>query len=789
MQFSRTVLRRSIHKEQSFSEPNMTKNRKISIAALATVSAAAIISAAALLGGTMTASAARDISLNGGNFFYTANQAEIGEYEEGDSYFTSFVFADDDSAITYRKDLAYHWFSSVKDEDGNPTPAGQEGWLSTEFSFADVNFETFTIKFQSQQYTQTEDEVTENFVIFVADAEGALHVSIGDPLPEEEADRSAMLEQITSADDNVVDGSAHITLSFTGYEKGVYGVTVSDGSATVNGEFTNIGGTYADYVSSSSSTSVTPLTYSATFGEGQEEPLTVAIYNFNGQSFELVGDTNRQISDDVAPVICLNEDVTTLRFGRSLEIDYTVVDMFATNPRSTVNYYVLENSQQSAGNLNDTTDAGYFKEIKSGDVAPIIKVSGAYLPEGVDDNVTDYTTECLVKVYITVQDATGTNRNTDEVFLEWYVPEEYLCNVTSGGDNYQFIRATDDKQGASYTYTDSIDEVSTAYQALVDDAIEEQEARAGDGNYFYLPSFEGFISDNITGYRDMQFSIYYISGSSGSRTSLDYNELAIELEDDGIYRFAIYATDAAGNEMYYLDEDGDPVTFAASELTDLLSDPAKSDLADYVPVFGFEVNYGGLEVTDPEGQEIGFVGTTYNAPDFEVTGLSSNYNITYTLYKFDRYAYYNSGEGGNTITYSEFLRDAASMLDDADMSKYFELIVPMDELELTDPEYELYHDYEWDPDSLSFIPQDDNAFYLIRMEAVDKTFNTKPMYSTMAISVSAAAEPLYGEDTWVQDNVASIVLFCVAGVAAAGIVVVLLVGRKKKDGSEEQSDK
>ena len=75
------------------------------------------------------------------------------------------------------------------------------------------------------------------------------------------------------------------------------------------------------------------------------------------------------------------------------------------------------------------------------------------------------------------------------------------------------------------------------------------------------------------------------------------------------------------------------------------------------------------------------------------------------------------------------------------------------------------------------------------MEAVDKTFTTKPMYSTMAISVSAAAEPLYGEDTWVQDNVASIVLFCVAGVAAAGIVVVLLVGRKKKDGSEEQSDK
>ncbi len=761
----------------------MTKNRKISMAALAATSAAALVSAAALLGGTMTASAARDIALNGGNFFYTANQAEVGEFEEGEKTYTAFVFANDDSAVTYRKDLAYHWFSSVKDGDGAPTAEGQEGWLSTEFSFADVNFETFTLKFQSQQYTQTEDEVTENFVVFATDAQGALHVSIGEPLPDEEDDRAAKLEEITSSEDNELDGGAHITLAFTGYEKGVYSVSVSDGSATVNGEFANVGGTYADYVSSSSSTSVTPLTYGATFAEDAEEPLTVAVYNFNGQSFEL---TDGEINDDVAPVLCLNEDVTTLRYGRSLDLDFTVVDMFATNPHSTVNYYILKDSQQSAGNLNDTSDEGYFKEIKSGDIAPVIKGSGFYLPEGADAEGSEYTTECLVKICVTVQDVTGTNANKDEVFLEWYVPEEYLCTVSSAGGEYNFIRATDDKQGASYVYADGIDEIVTAYQQLVDDAIDKQQARAGDGNYFYLPSFEGFVKDNVTSYRDMQFSIYYASGSSSSRTSLDYNELAIELEDDGVYRFAIYAHDASGNDMYYLDEDGNKVTFESSELADLFTaDALESDLIDRVPVFTFEVNYGGLEVTDPEGQEIGFVGTSYTAPDFEVTGLKSNYDITYTLYKFDRYAYY-SENGNKTITYSEFLKDAASMLDDAKTSKYFELIVPMRDMEATDPEYELYYDYEWDPDSLTFIPQDDNAFYLIRMEAVDKTFITDPLYSTMAISVSAAAEPLYGEDTWVQDNTASIVLFCVAGVAAVGIVVMLATGRKKKEGSAEE---
>lgn len=761
----------------------MTKNRKISIAALAFTTAAAAISAAAMLGGAITVSADRDISLNGGNFFYTANQAEIGEQQEGDKYYTSFVFADDDSAITYRKDLAYHWFSSVRDGEGNPTAAGQEGWLSTEFSFAEVNFETFTIKFQSQQYTQTEDEVTENFVTFVADAEGALHVMIGETLPEEEADRSAMIADVTTREDNVI-GAGKITLSFTGYSLGEYAVEVTNGTDTVTGAFTNIGGTYSDYVSSSSSKSVTPLTYSATFAEGEKDPLTVVMYSFNGQTFELTGEGTRKIVDNVAPVLCLNEDITTLRYGRSLDLDFTVVDMFATNPRSTVNYYVLKGSQQSAGNLNDTTDAGYFKEIKSGDIAPIIAGSDAYVPEGADDGNDAFTTECLVKIYVTVQDATGSTGNSDKVFLEWYVPESYVCKVTSAGTDYEFIRATKDGRGVSYVYENSIEEVVEGYQALVDEAIKDQNARAGDGNYFYLPSFENYVADNVTSYRDMQFSIYYISGSSSSRSSLDYNELAIELEDDGIYRFAIYAKDAEGNDMYYIDEQGKEVTFAASELTSLLSDPAKSDLVDYVPVFGFEVNYGGLEVTDPEGQDIGFVGTTYTAPDFEVTGLKSNYTITYTLYKFDRFAYYT--EKNATITYSEFLANVSKMLDDNETSKYFELIVPYGDIEETDPEYELYYDYEWDPDSLTFIPQDDNTFYVIRMEAVDNEFNTKPIFSTMAISVSAAAEPLYGEDTWVEDNVVSIVLFCVAGVAAIGIVIVALTGRKKK--GEEEAD-
>ena len=99
----------------------MTKKRKISISTLALVSAASLCAAAALTGGALAASAEREVTLNGGNFFYTANQAQVEDYKKGDDYYTSFVFADGDSAVTYRKNLAYHWFASVRDSEGEPT--------------------------------------------------------------------------------------------------------------------------------------------------------------------------------------------------------------------------------------------------------------------------------------------------------------------------------------------------------------------------------------------------------------------------------------------------------------------------------------------------------------------------------------------------------------------------------------------------------------------------------------------------------------------------------------------
>ena len=751
----------------------MTKNRKLSITTLAFLSAASLCAAAAMMSGTLAADADREVTLTGSSIFYTANQAEIGDQQVGDKHYTSFVFADDNSAVTYRKNLAYRWFDSQTQTTG--------AYLSTEIGFTSLAFESFTMKFQSQQYTQTEDDVTENFLTFVADSEAdKVYAVIGE-------ENELTLEEIKADENYTALSYSKLEISFTAYEKGAYTVEVTDGTSTQTGSFENVGGTYGRYVSSSSSTSVIPLTYSAQFAEGATSAATMVLYSFNGQSFELTGDAGaRHITDNVAPVICLNEDVTTLEYGRDIDLDYVVIDMLATSPRATLNYYVLKNAQVTAGGLNDTgrSESGSladdaktnFVSVSSSDISPVIKGGDVY-DNGIDDKE-GFKTECLVKVYFFVQDTTATGYNFDEVFLEWYVPSDYLCTVESQGESYSFIRATDDGEGAFYSGN------AEDYQELVNSALKEQNASAGDDKYFYLPSFEGFVTDNVTSYRDLTFSVYYISNESGSSTSLDYNELAIELESDGLYRFAIYATDAAGNNMYYLDGEN-KVEFEAGDLTELLENPAESDLVDHVPVFSFEVNYGGLTVTDPESQDIGFVGTEYSAKDFEVTGLSANYTTTYTLFLFDRQAYTADPEGG-AISYAQFLSKMKDLLTDPETrAKYFTAIVAIDDLVSTDENYDEFADYEWKPDSLSFIPQDDNSFYVIMMEAVDNTFQTKPIQSFMGISVSAAADPLPGESDWLENNVASVVLLCVAGVALIGIILLIVIKPKDKGDIDE----
>lgn len=758
---------------------------------------AVLIAAITLLFGG-TAADARNITLTGSNYFYTANNAEIGEQQVGGddgTYYTTFLFTEEDSAVTYRKNLAYHWYASIKDSDGEPTATVEEGFLSTEIGFTTMDdgklpFATFTIRFQSQQYSETKDGVTSNYIRFVANEAGTgVYVLIGD---EDAVDVDTYQDIEEYEDLTYLENVENITISFVSYASGEYTVEVTDGTDTVEGTFTNVGGSYAQYVSSSSSTSVIPLTYSATFAEGNDPSsaedscaVGMILYSFNGQSFALSG-SGGYVTDDVPPVLCLNEVLTTLRYGQTIDVDYAVIDMLATSPRSTLYYYVLTGEQVEEGTdgsynyeYDTTSEDGddKFIETSSSDDAVVIRESGAYTVrnDGDEDSL------AYVKVYFKIQDSTASSGATDWVCLDWYVEDSYLFSINDAS----FLRAVSDKQGATYSDGDETDYetiiagITEKYQDMVNDALEEQEASAGDGNYFYLPSFEQFVSDNYTDYTSLNFSIYYLNSSSGSSTSLAYNELSIELDEEGYYKFAIYVTDAEGNEMWYIDEDGNVVTISASDIADLLENPANSKLNGVVPVFDFTVHYVGLSVETPGAQDIAFYDSEYTASSFDITGLSSNYTATYTLYKFDLAQYYE--DTGNTLTYAEFISMVEGLFNDAgSYTSYFSAIKALADMEETDSDYDDYADYEWDPDSLSFVPQDENTFYVIVLTVSDNKYATSDVQSLMCINVSAAAASLPGESDWLENNIASVVLLCVAGAALIGIVLLIVIKPREK---------
>ena len=102
-------------------------------------------------------------------------------------------------------------------------------------------------------------------------------------------------------------------------------------------------------------------------------------------------------------------------------------------------------------------------------------------------------------------------------------------------------------------------------------------------------------------------------------------------------------------------------------------------------------------------------------------------------------------------------------------------------MEETDPDYDKYKAYGWSKTSTSFTPQDNNAFYLIRAEVKDTKYNTDPSACNLGVSASVRAKTIKGESDWLKNNVASVVLLTVAGLALVGIILLLVIKPKNKE--------
>lgn len=818
---------------------NSQKSFKIKLSLIAALALAFLIAVGAFLGVTLArADEARKVTLSGSSIFVTSN-AEIWAHQEGEGEeakdYTMFVFDNDGDAVNYRKNLAYKWIENVaqqdepSEEEGAKKPdikfEAKDGRFNMEFGFDysdGIEFKQFVISFDSQQYSKTKDGKTTNYLVFVPAENDKLNVHVlhresvdgnksDDGSKKDETALKAMLARV--GDDNLLGtvDNGRINLNFIDpetysgsltVEGGDYLVQISNGENNkLYGKFENVGKTYSKY-SSSTSMPVTPLSFKAFFKEEDEnEPEAtgkafLTLYSLNNQSFELSGvkesdghRTGGTINDDTPPVLCLDKDVQFIKYNGEITFNYTVIDVLTSSPSLTTSYYMLTADDADQSKLPVyNEDGGDYKKVTDSDNQYIFPHAKHYKPTAGDYNATVYDdnfeVKAAVKVVLTLTDTTSTGGQTTYVLLDWFINDNYLIQLGKDKE-LTYIAVATDKQGATFKYTDDAAKTSVpdnqawgdlvaAYQQKVTEAAKD--LKAGSKNYFYLPSAESLLGDTVTPYADLTFSIYYNNGSQQQSTGKSANDLSINLTKAGKYVFTVYAKDVADNGMYYY-KDGEKTDLETGDIWNMYKQDKDGDFAGmkkYLPWFEFTVEESEISIEDPDEQSTAYVDSTFTPDSFEINGVSVK--TVYTLYEFQNDVWAKNN-GGKAMTYESFAKDVEDLLKTG--RQYFTRIRPASELKENTKDYETFNEYAWNGSSLSFTPQKDNAFYVIVCEA-SSSETAEPVTKCMTIAAAPKVRPLKGEDTWVQDNVTSIILLCIAGACLVGIVLLLVIKPRNK---------
>lgn len=760
--------------------------------------------------------------------------SEKGEEEKAEAY-VQFTFSDG-GKVYFRRDLALKWYA--KDKEGNVNA----NYFSMRFAFGEINFETFTIEFESAEENITKDGKAKNSLTFEKKEGSDTLLDVFVNKTEEEEGETAPVAASVS-----VDKTKDVLISFDEVDcdvSGVFNVYVENAepqekpdegteTAAVNadrlaGQFENIGGYFMEYRSSSSSTPNTPITFTAKFPENTASDVrqTLLMKSLNGQDFKLNADN--RVDDNAPAVLVLNEKVYAFKLGQKFSLSYEAIDVLDDNVTVTREYYMLktvdgtsympnETSITTPSDANDETKKEYAEYEKYN--YNTLTTSTYFLPSQENKNQKEY-----VAIRFKLDD--DTDDNDTYVHLSWYAADKALETVedckgyaeTGEGDDktvtektgsFDFILVDRAKQGPKYNYLTADDEskknvvtdetefenaVQSYREALAVAAdYETSKTSAGSGAYIYLPSLHDLIGSDYAGYRNLKFSIYYFkpsqseSATASSQTSLNYNALRLEITEKGIYKFRVLAQDASSNAMeYYLD--GEKVTVTSSNIWDI----------EGIPEFTFEIDYKGPTIEETEEQNLGYRNDTYSFDNFDIVALTG-YKTEYTLYR------YNGANVPETVSvpssYSDFVSNAETYfnafadsdkaVEDKTKKILYEISVYQDGISSDDEAKwnRTDNDYYWDPDSsLSFVPQE-AGYYVLKLRVDDGVLLGKSVEAFQVIEVRNPIDTIPGQSQWLEDNVLSVVLFAISGVLAIVVVVLFLVKPSEKKVEEVDLEK
>ena len=747
-----------------------TKLRTITIAALSFLLVLLLSLAAGMVMPRASASAEEYTPTN---IFSVGTNTTMSPTEEDGTEYIAFEHSGNGAAAHYRHDLALKWFSS---EEG-------ASYFSLTIAFPEIAFSEYTISFESAEENVSEDEIAENALVFANGEEGTSFYVVNA--------QGEKGEEVAAG----LTGDLEITFDEEDCTSGEFSVYVN---GTKAGTFTNIGGYYMEYLSSASDTPRTPISFECTTLSGESQK--VLVKQLNGQSFALNEEGN--VVDDTAPVLVVNSEVYPFRLGQKFDLDYEAIDVCDNTVTVSREYYMARFTED--GNYRIPTDDDY----------DTLTTSTWFMPSGDSEEEVQY-----VSIRFMLDDGRdGADEEETPVYLVWYAAEGASVTFGAGENTLGYILVDRAEEGPVYNgltadaaTTENVkaadeadvngngdkeeallDVLAAEYQAAVDRAAEN--ASAGDGAYFYLPSLRNLISSEGCDYRDLTFNVYYYSqsqtadDSASSATSLAYNRLRFEIDEPGRYVFRVLASDNAGNGMMYY-VDGKLVKVTSSNIWDI----------EEIPEFSFTVGYDGARVTDPEEQSLGYRDTTYDVEDFEIIAVPG-YETKYELFRIDEDSLPQELQG---TSYTSLVQNAKEYFE-GDWAEYLIRIDPFNsEIDEDDVLWDRTDNrYEWDDEGLTFVPNE-AGYYIVKLTVTEPSMPGRTVTAYQVIDVRNPIDTLPDATYWLENNVAAVVLFCISGVLLIILVVLFVVkpkksvdevdvkslkGAKKADKNEEKKD-
>lgn len=750
---------------------------------------------------------------NGGAIITRANNATA----EDETQTLAFELKDSDDKVSIKRDLAYKWFVGKN----------AAKYFNMTFAFEALSFESVSFVMECAPSVATEDEKTSNTVKFTKDGD-KIYASVLNGDVEDAANKKEIA--IAAGDD--------VRMEFRkAMDSDAFAVVLTIGGTEYQiGDFTNIGANYADY----SAEKISPLSVSAKFAEGATDTEAVVLMkDINGQSFtNITGDEEKVITDTAAPVLVINDDLNGFMLGTKIyeSLSYVNIDVLQTSniselkefyrysPVDTEVKYTDISTSWSSTLVNYTT---YYVNDLTGEVSKEAKngyrLTSVYLEEGAE-----YVSTKITLGDDAFKDADGEWAKV--VYdLSWYAPEYdptdaarkivvekngvdcIIVDRNTSGPSYKYIVTNDTTKENDYTDKAEFDRQIEIFQDKLEEKAEG--VYAGSGAYMYFPSMEWLFQDN-NGYRGLRFVISYKTPTSQSPSSSaikTYSGLSLSATSEGTYEFKIFASDKAGNPMYYY-LNGELVEVTASNVWDI----------EEIPSFSYEIENLGIKAessssTNRKTSKI--LDETYTFSDPTIKG-ATNKQSAYALYKIDLSAYNDTVATGAkeltssmlsevgydqiakklegkitlgadyfdlyTTAISEVLADKVNGDAAAIKAIFGEAIGEYNEkITEEDPEW-AWNKYQWKPSSKSFKTVEEGTYMVI----ADYWERDLPMQRAAAykvVNVASEADVIKGETQWLKGNVVSVVLFSIAGVMLVIIIILLFI--KPSDETLEDLDK